>query len=142
MPRALEVLDASNLVLAEQTIRRDVERGWEEQQRRASIGIPLPSAELAAALGAGATGAEKITASPDLLSEKRRLELAFHERFSGEDRQLLQDSSASVVAKRYRIEERQALIVQAVARESKSLSATAESLVDTRLRAETATRLA
>jgi len=125
-------------VLADHTIRRDVERGWEDRQRRAATGIRLPNAELAAALGAGAPGAEKIAASPDLLSEKRKLELAFYERFSGEDRQLLQDSDAREVAKRYRIEGKQAVTVRTVARDMAALSPVVERLVEVRV--ETAAR--
>jgi hypothetical protein len=134
--------DASDLVLVEQTAKRDLERSWDEERRRVAVGIPMPSTDLALALGAGVAGASIIAARAELLQEKRRLELALHERFSAEERRVFQDSRASDLARRYRIADRQAGAVQAVAREMAVVSPAVEREVEARLRAETTQSLA
>jgi hypothetical protein len=101
-----------------------------------------PSTDLALALGAGVAGASIIAARAELLQEKRRLELALHERFSAEERRALQDSQASDLARRYRIADRQAAAVQAVAREMALVSPAVEREVEARLRAETTQSMA
>ena len=99
---------------------------------RARIGIPLPSPELASALAMGAAAASHIAERPDLLVEKRRLDLAFYERFDARGREALHRASTDEVMKRFRIEEIRAGLLQDVSRKMQVLSPAVERLIESK----------
>jgi len=92
----------------------------------------MPSAELGSALGTGAEAAPHIAKRPELLAEKRRLDLAFYERLDAKEREALDQAAADDLARRFRIEEVRAELLQDVSRKMQILSLAVEKLIESR----------